>query len=241
MKKINWTTNELILAFDLYLTEPIGPNKPRKELYNLSQLIRNKIYKGYPQLKNKSFRSEASVGLKLANFASLDPIIKGTMRSDEGVKFIWEHYGNNTDRLKKTADMLKIALSLGYNQDTESIANKNEYSASEGSILLRIHKQRERNSAIVKKKKKEFSQKHGKLFCEVCYFNYYNVYGDLGKDFIECHHTVQISDMKPNHKTRLDDLVLLCANCHRMIHSKNRKFKRMLTISELKDILMENT
>ena len=43
-------------------------------------------------------------------------------------------------------------------------------------------------------------------------------YGKRGEDFIECHHINPIS--LGEKKTSLSDLVLLCSNCHRMIHKK---------------------
>ena len=54
--------------------------------------------------------------------------------------------------------------------------------------------------------------------CEICNFNYSKKYGERGKGFIECHHKVPLHKLKPNTKTKLSDLALLCANCHRMIH-----------------------
>ncbi|MDO6522910.1 HNH endonuclease [Shimia thalassica] len=46
---------------------------------------------------------------------------------------------------------------------------------------------------------------------------------------MECHHTVPVSEMKPGDKTKLSDLALVCANCHRMIHAK----RPWLSIQEL--------
>lgn len=73
--------------------------------------------------------------------------------------------------------------------------------------------------------------------CVVCGFNFKNIYGDLGKDFIEVHHIVPISEnqtkVSVNPQT---DLTVLCANCHRMIH---RKKGITLTIEELKNKIKE--
>lgn len=90
---------------------------------------------------------------------------------------------------------------------------------SEGNEFLKLHLSRERNSHLIKKAKQKFEEKHaGKLYCEVCGFNFENTYGHLGKGFIEAHHTKPISEMLPNEKTRIDDIVMLCSNCHSMIH-----------------------
>ena len=105
--------------------------------------------------------------------------------------------------------------------------------ASEGRLLTRVHVTRERNQGLIKRKKKSVLNKTGSLKCEVCSFDFKQVYGELGEGFAECHHVKPVSQLKPNEKTRIDDLAILCANCHRMIHRK-RPWK---TVEELKSIL----
>lgn len=58
--------------------------------------------------------------------------------------------------------------------------------------------------------------------CEVCGFNFFEHYGDIGKDYIEVHHLIPVSKMGPNYKVDpIKDMVPLCSNCHSMIHRKN--------------------
>jgi len=57
--------------------------------------------------------------------------------------------------------------------------------------------------------------------------------GARGRGFIEAHHTKALAALVENAKTKLEDLALLCANCHRMIHSQ----KPWLSIAELRAIL----
>jgi hypothetical protein len=68
----------------------------------------------------------------------------------------------------------------------------------EGKIVERMHKVRERNSKVVKLAKLNFKKKHGKLFCQVCNFDFKKEYGEIGEDFIEGHHTIAVSNMPPN-------------------------------------------
>jgi predicted HNH restriction endonuclease len=60
----------------------------------------------------------------------------------------------------------------------------------------------------------------GRLCCEVpgCGFDFESVYGDIGRDFAEVHHLMPLSDMSSPTVTRLEDLAVVCSNCHRMIH-----------------------
>ncbi len=80
------------------------------------------------------------------------------------------------------------------------------------------HKRWYRNSKLPKKKKEIVLKEKGKLACEVCGFDFYENYGERGKEYIECHHNYPVSEMKEGDKTTIDHLSLLCANCHRMIH-----------------------
>ena len=50
------------------------------------------------------------------------------------------------------------------------------------------------------------------------WFDFQIVYGDLGKGFIEAHHRTPLSELKGEKTTKLDDLALVCSNCHRMLH-----------------------
>jgi predicted HNH restriction endonuclease len=59
------------------------------------------------------------------------------------------------------------------------------------------------------------------------------VYGLLGQGFAECHHLVPISRLEPGHRTRLEDLAIVCSNCHRMLH----KSRPMMGVSQLKELV----
>ena len=103
---------------------------------------------------------------------------------------------------------------------------------SEGREFERRHKLRERNQAAVTAAKNSFREKHGKLFCQVCGFDFLDRYGELGRDFIEAHHTIPVSTFKGQVKTKLSDIALVCANCHRMLH-KRRPWLEMKDLERL--------
>ena len=102
----------------------------------------------------------------------------------------------------------------------------------EGKIVERIHKVRERNSQVVELAKQNFKKRHGKLFCQVCNFDFEKTYGKIGEDFVEGHHTIAVSDMPPNYKTKPEEIAVLCSNCHRMVH-KRRPWLTMEQLSKL--------
>lgn len=53
----------------------------------------------------------------------------------------------------------------------------------------------------------------------LCGFDFVAAYGPHGEGYIECHHVIPLH-ASGEVKTRLEDLVLICANCHRMIHRR---------------------
>lgn len=108
-----------------------------------------------------------------------------------------------------------------YIRKTSSVSGGEEdASAEEGGVSFSVHRTKERNAALVGMAKRAFKTTHGRLFCEVCGFDFEKTYGAIGIDFIEAHHLVPVSKLKPDAKTHLKDLAMVCANCHRMLHSK---------------------
>ena len=102
----------------------------------------------------------------------------------------------------------------------------------EGRPSLRTHLLRERNRALVSAAKAAFRAKHDRLFCEVCGFDFETTYGSLGASFIEAHHESALAEREESAKTRIQDLRMVCANCHRMLHRAHGS--RTTTIDELR-------
>ncbi len=115
---------------------------------------------------------------------------------------------------------------------SEDIAEDDE-EFPEGKELTKLHMRKERNPKVVLKKKKKVLQENGNLKCEVCNFDFVKFYGHLGYGFAECHHTIPVSELTDGHKTKLSDLVIVCANCHRMLH----KARPLISVSDLRAII----
>ncbi len=107
----------------------------------------------------------------------------------------------------------------------------------EGRLRLVEHFQRERNREIIKAKKQQVLRATCRLMCEVCGFDFFFVYGDLGCGFCEVHHKIPLAEISTVVTTKLEDLAILCANCHRMVHRTN-PFKSM---EELKQLVTSGT
>ena len=89
----------------------------------------------------------------------------------------------------------------------------------------------ERNRAL-----RQACLKHYGYKCQVCEIKFDEVYGEIGKDFIEVHHLEPISNTDEEHALDpLTGLVPLCSNCHSMIH-RGGKDGQPMPLEELKQI-----
>lgn len=104
---------------------------------------------------------------------------------------------------------------------------------TEGRIVERTLRQRQRNRQLVEDAKAQYKQNHGRLCCEVCGFDFIETYGI---EYIEAHHIQAVASLDEDHESVTADLVMLCANCHRAVHSETPP----LTIEQLKAIIEEN-
>lgn len=59
--------------------------------------------------------------------------------------------------------------------------------------------------------------------CMVCSFDFEKVYGNVGKGFIHVHHVKPISEAGEAPVDPRTDLVVVCPNCHAMIHRNKYK------------------
>lgn len=96
-----------------------------------------------------------------------------------------------------------------------------EITAFEGEERIALVRHRKREQKLRDAKLKQAQQKNqGRLICEVpgCNFDFEKIYGELGKDFAHVHHLKPLADRESPSETSLDDLAVVCTNCHSMIH-----------------------
>ncbi|WP_436296613.1 HNH endonuclease [Variovorax sp. LjRoot175] len=92
-----------------------------------------------------------------------------------------------------------------------------------------MHRVRERSRKLVEQAKKLALKKHGRLFCEACKFDFADRYGAIGQGLIDVHHTKPVHTLAEGDRTSVEDLALLCANCHRVVHSS----RKWLSVAEV--------
>jgi 5-methylcytosine-specific restriction enzyme A len=117
--------------------------------------------------------------------------------------------------------------------DVLELDDEEEQEFPEGRVLYRLHRYHGRRGDLPRRAKALALKQFGRLACVVCTFDFFEAYGELGKEYIECHHTVPVSQLKEGTKTKVNDLVLVCSNCHRMLH----RCRPWLGTKELKFLL----
>ena len=238
-----WSRDELILALDLYMADPASPpRKTSKEVEDLSTLL-NKLGQSLGWKHGSTFRNPNGVYMKMMNFRRFDPDFqsvgkKGLTRGSKDEEIVWKEFAGDKGKLATVAKAIRDAVALPAPQQPLPVDEDEIAEAVEGRILTRLHRMRERDQELVRRRKAKAMKLHGKLCCEACGFDFAATYGERSVGFIECHHKRAIHTLAAGgEKTTENDLALLCANCHRMVHSA----RPWLTLEQLRHLLGTGT
>ena len=211
MRNPPWSRDELIIALDFYLCHaPSIPDKKSKPISELSNFL-NQLKRKLGGEASATYRNPNGVYMKLMNFRRFDPNYKGKglQRGNKDEEAVWNLFFSNRSELQNVTRNIR---SLIESDDTifskEKIADEEE-EGEEGKVLTRVHRYRERDTKLVKRKKDSIFQDAGELRCEVCDFDFFSFYGDHGDGFIECHHTKPLSELRSGQITRLSELCLV--------------------------------
>ncbi|MFT8781916.1 HNH endonuclease [Acetobacter syzygii] len=228
-----WSRDELILALDLYYRhDGRDPGDTHPDVIALSARLREMA----DGARLITFRNANDVVMKFMNFRSLDPNFtndggKGLNSANKLDRVVWDEFSGNRQALSIAAEAIWQGVIVDLDED---ILDKIEsYEAKEGRVSYRLHKHLELDRKIVALRKTGALEKHGKLECEACGFNFLATYGSRGAGYIEAHHTNPIHAITEGETTKASDLALLCANCHRMIHAS----KPWLTLAQLRELI----
>lgn len=231
MPRINWTRDEIILVAALVAENnwrPLDGNDRR--IAELSELLQRPWLhplEGRPE----AFRNTNGVGRKSSDIATAHPDYRG--RPTRGNRLDGEVVA---DFIEDPRKMFRVAAEIRRAiEDGEAVARptgEHEAEALEGRLLTARHYRRERDPVLRRKKVEQVLARGGDLSCEACGFNFGTAYGERGARYVEVHHRRPLHDSGPR-VTKLSDLALLCANCHRMIHVKSP----WLTVEELAELV----
>lgn len=100
--------------------------------------------------------------------------------------------------------------------------------AMEGRLVRCVRNARVRDAKLAQIKKTQSD-----YACEICDFHFERVYGELGRSYIVVHHLQPIGSRRRATRTTLAELVVVCPNCHVMLHRE----KPPLTPSRLRELM----
>ena len=238
-KRIDWAREELILALDLYLQDrQRGWDDKDTQVVELSLFLRE-LAPLIHTSRSSAFRNANAVAMKLMNFRALDPVHiaagkKGLSQGSKADQGVWDEFASNSSQLGAAAAAIRSGTTVSQqfdslpDPDLEGITQ-----APEGRVFTRIHLARERSPQLVQECKRRALRQHGRLCCAACGLDFGQRYGKDLVGVIDCHHTNPVHTLAPGHETRVEDLVLLCPNCHRAVHAA----KPWLTVEQLRDRL----
>ena len=155
----------------------------------------------------------------------------------------------NSNEIRKAADrVLRLKSKLfgltnaGSATALIEASDKTEVEAEEivgreGRLLVRLHVYRERDRSFVRRVRKHYrSLSGGRLVCHACGVVPVDVYGPSGESCMEAHHKIPIEQLQPDSVTLIGDMAMLCASCHRIVHSE----KPCLTVERVNELVVSH-
>jgi 5-methylcytosine-specific restriction protein A len=219
-RRLDWQWEEIVLACDLvYQNDWHQLDESNPEVRDLSTILqRMSIYPLDVRLPN--FRNPAGVAQKTRNIATEHPDYVGRpSHGNKRDKEVLEEFRIDPEGMHSVAVNLRRLALADEPMIASPLADDEDESVMEGRYLLRFHRVRERSPKLRERKIQRVLAQGGSLVCEVCKCDFEERYGERGKGFIECHHVEPLHETGERPRT-IDDLALLCSNCHRMIHRK---------------------
>ncbi|WP_455130463.1 HNH endonuclease [Propionibacterium acidifaciens] len=218
---INWTMDELILVCaELQQNSWESIQMADERVTELSELLRRSPFHPREE-RDDSFRSRASVHLKLENLRTCHPSYSGAPTNASRLdREVVEKFINDSAGMTTHAWAIRNAIldeTVRPDEVTALQIYDPEMTVREGGIIAVLQQRRERDPRIRNRKIKQAREQRGNISCEVCGFDFEKFYGDLGSGYTEVHHRCPLH-LSGSTTTRLSDLILVCSNCHRMIH-----------------------
>lgn len=206
----NWTRDETLLALNLFQQRNGHvPSIKSKEINDLSQLLRSLPYHA-EAAKQPTFRNPDGVGFKLMNIRQV-ATGRGLGNVSKMDRQLWAEFGNHPERVHDIANAIKAGIILASQEALPEV----EQELPEGRILTALHIRRERNPKV--RKMLLEARRPGGIRCEVCDLSRPNLEMSMQEAMFEAHHLIPLAEAGER-KTKLPDLALLCACCHRLIH-----------------------
>lgn len=219
----DWNRDETLLALDLLYRHDTPIHKGHDDVAKLSTLLRSARIHPH-EGRRPSFRNADGVALKLQNLSSAIDPTRGLSSSALDRELVAEYPRSRAMEVAALAPLIREAIARG---EAVELFPEDEVFA-EGHLLTSRHRSRDRRLRMKLLGQTADSQ----LVCSICEFTAPPLERRLRESFFEAHHIRPLSDSKGVTSTRVADLSLLCAGCHRFIHRLIAINKRWVSIAE---------
>ncbi|MFA4950047.1 HNH endonuclease [Brevundimonas sp.] len=229
----NWNRDETILALETYFA--LGgknPNSKDPVIIALSNTLRALPYHGEAARK-PTFRNPDGAAFKVQNLRSRETG-KGLSNVSRMDREIWDELGANPVEVTRLASLIRagIASELGLEAPSPDEAEDVEF--YEGRLLTQKHMRRERSPGLRKALLKKLEGVG--LECQMCGDTHSNLPPEFRAAAFEAHHVVPIASVGAG-VTKLSDVALLCAVCHRVLHRMISLQRRWIGVEEARALV----
>ncbi|RZT32412.1 HNH endonuclease [Cupriavidus agavae] len=236
----DWTRDEVILALELYLTcagtqSLPGPRDSR--VIRLSDELR--ALPIYPiEGRRKSFRNPEGVAFKLQNLRQV-ATGRGLANVSSVDRQVWSDFGHLPDHVVRLAQEIRTESATA---SISSVSGDEGEEFPEGRLLSAAHRRRERDPRVRARLISHRLSSASVLTCDACGTGGPLQDAKLSDAAFEAHHMLPLSRLSASGvKTKVADLALLCAICHRLIHRVMQIRGTTVTISEFQSVLGGNS
>lgn len=223
----DWSREETMLALELLYRHGKPVDRHHADVLELSLLLRSaNIHR--VEKRNERFRNPDGVALKLQNLLSAVEPGRGLSYSKTDLAVVQDFPKERTSELSRICIALRSAIigdPVPVREDDEEFL--------EGRWLSARHRQRD--ARLRKRLLKKYVDQP--LQCEICDFFPPDMERTWQESFFEAHHKIPLAAAEGLRVTKLADVALLCACCHRFLHTLISQNRRWMGIEEARSVL----
>lgn len=223
-----WTREETLLALDLLYRHDAPLDRRHREVIVLSELLKGASIHP-PEKRRESFRNADGVALKMQNLLSAVEPGRGLSFSKADRAAVADYPKARKDELAALADLLRASFLSP--SDAEDRSNDEVF--FEGLPATVRHRQRDQRL-----RQRLLEKFRGlALRCEMCDATPPPLDRDIQESRYEAHHRIPLAQADGERETRVADMALLCACCHRMLHKMITRSGQWVSVAEGRSFL----
>ena len=232
-----WSRDEPILALDLYRTNPASPPSPESptiaELSAVLSRMARLLGVSTPTVPQRQRRLHEDDRTSATRPRLHRRRQEGPETAITKMRRWWGRVFGDHERLAAVAAAIRAAVASKEATELLTVDDEGTEEAAEGRSLDPPTSQPRAEPQARGDQKGQGHARRWTPNMRGVELDFAETYGKRGEGFMEVHHTRPVHEIMPGQVTRLADLALVYANCHRMIHAR----RPWLTIEELGALL----